>query len=136
MLRLGQRLNRGDPIRAEPHCPLHTRRVGVSRHTLTVSRVLHSDSMDPISTRRWRALRAALLNTWHAEGRTCVLRLPGCTTVVDSVDHIVPRSLGGAVFDRANCQPSCRRCNQVKGDRIDYTPQPAIRQPTRQSRSW
>ena len=92
--------------------------------------------MDPISTRRWRNLRAALLNTWRAEGRTCALRLRGCTTTVDTVDHTMPRSLGGAVFDRANLQPSCGRCNQVKGDRIDYTPRQAIRQPTRQSRTW
>ncbi len=92
--------------------------------------------MDPISTRRWRNLRAALLNTWRAEGRTCALRLRGCTTTVDTVDHVIPRSLGGAVFDRANLVPSCTYCNQAKGNGINRTARQGIRRPTVRSREW
>jgi 5-methylcytosine-specific restriction endonuclease McrA len=47
-------------------------------------------------------------------GRRCYLcGLAGA----DSADHVVPRSLGGAVFDLRNLGPSHRSCNYRRGNR-------------------
>lgn len=47
-------------------------------------------------------------------GRTCWLcGLPGA----DSVDHVIPRSRGGAVWDIDNAAPSHVRCNISRGAR-------------------
>jgi len=52
--------------------------------------------------------------TLDTYGRTCYLcGLPGA----DSADHVIPRSLGGAVFDLANLGPSHRSCNFRRGNR-------------------
>lgn len=68
--------------------------------------------MDPRSTRRWRALRAAVLaasTTCHLCGR------PGA----DTVDHLVPvRRRPDLCFDPANLRPAHRGCNAAKGDRL------------------
>ena len=38
------------------------------------------------------------------------------------VDEIVPVSLGGSPFDRANVQPAHRICNERKGNRMPSSP--------------
>lgn len=32
-----------------------------------------------------------------------------------TIDHVVPRSRGGARWDDTNCTTACRPCNQLKG---------------------
>lgn len=47
-------------------------------------------------------------------GTTCWLcGLPGA----NSADHVIPRSLGGAVYDLLNLGPSHRKCNYARGNR-------------------
>jgi hypothetical protein len=56
----------------------------------------------------YRSARAALL------GRPCELRLPGCTGVADTADHVVPVSRGGA---GGPLRPACLHCNSGRRDR-------------------
>jgi 5-methylcytosine-specific restriction endonuclease McrA len=59
--------------------------------------------------RPWRRARAAVLaasNICHLCGR------PGA----DSVDHIIPRSLGGHLTDPANLRPAHFSCNSSRGN--------------------
>jgi 5-methylcytosine-specific restriction endonuclease McrA len=44
----------------------------------------------------------------------CQWRLEGCTEYAGTVDHIVPRSWGGAMFDRSNLCASCFHCNRKR----------------------
>jgi 5-methylcytosine-specific restriction endonuclease McrA len=47
------------------------------------------------------------------DGRRCVY----CTRRADTIDHVVPRSRGGAhTWD--NCVAACRTCNSKKADRL------------------
>ena len=49
-------------------------------------------------------------------GAECHLRLPGCTYVATTRDHIIPLSAGGTdTID--NCMPACRTCNSRRQDR-------------------
>lgn len=50
------------------------------------------------------------------DGGRCQLRLPGCTVVATSADHIVPRSRGGT-NDLTNLRAACRHCNSARGAR-------------------
>lgn len=67
-------------------------------------------------TERWGGRKAqqyvkACLETY---GSTCWLcGLPGANTA----DHVIPRSLGGAVYDLANLAPAHKRCNEARGNR-------------------
>ena len=56
----------------------------------------------------YRSARAAML------GRPCALRLPGCTGVADTADHVVPVSRGGA---GGALRPACLHCNSARRDR-------------------
>ena len=38
----------------------------------------------------------------------------GRVTAAEEVDHIVPRSEGGALYDMSNLQPLCRECHARK----------------------
>jgi 5-methylcytosine-specific restriction endonuclease McrA len=68
-----------------------------------------------VHTQRYRALRERVLR----EEPTCRLRLPGCTIVSDSLDHVIPRSLRpDLTLVRSNCRGSCRNCNSTRGNRI------------------
>ncbi len=54
---------------------------------------------------------AACLETY---GTVCWLcGLPGS----NSADHVIPISLGGAVYDLENLGPSHRKCNYARGNR-------------------
>lgn len=60
-------------------------------------------------SRRDRAWSAAVLARY---GRECLLRLPGCTTIATTADHIIPKSQRpDLAHDVANGRPACRRCN-------------------------
>lgn len=52
-----------------------------------------------------------------AFGPVCHLRLPGCTRVATTKDHLIPWSLGGT-NDLANLRPACKTCNSRRGNRI------------------
>lgn len=51
------------------------------------------------------------------------------------VDEIVPVSLGGSPFDRSNVQPAHRICNQRKGNRLGWRPEPS-QVPPRWTTDW
>lgn len=50
-------------------------------------------------------------------GTACHLRMPGCTRVATTKDHIVPYSLGGD-DSLENFRPACRNCNSKRGNRV------------------
>ena len=62
------------------------------------------------STRRWRKIRERVL---RAGQFICVY----CGQEADTVDHVVPRRLGGNDSDD-NLVASCKRCNYAKGGRF------------------
>lgn len=62
------------------------------------------------STTLWRKIRARIL---ERDGYTCQL----CGQEALTVDHIVPRRLGGQDNDD-NLQALCSRCNTRKGGRF------------------
>ena len=48
-------------------------------------------------------------------GAQCYLRLPGCTHVATTRDHVIPLAHGGPdTVD--NCRPACRSCNSKRQD--------------------
>lgn len=49
-------------------------------------------------------------------GNVCHLRLPGCTKVATTKDHLVPYSHGGD-DSIANFRPACHSCNSKRGNR-------------------
>jgi hypothetical protein len=59
-------------------------------------------------TAAWRKIRAYVLDR---DGHVCQIRLKGCLGQANTVDHIVPVSQGGALYDEANLRSSCRSCN-------------------------
>ena len=46
----------------------------------------------------------------------CVI--PGCHTPADTVDHIIPVSLGGDPYSVANMQPMCKQHNGLKSNKL------------------
>lgn len=70
-------------------------------------------SVGQLNHRRWRNLRDQVVR----EEPMCTLRLPGCTLVSTTGDHIKPVSLRPDLkFDRANVRGSCRSCNGKRGN--------------------
>lgn len=69
---------------------------------------------DPTTTARWRRVRLVVL---ERDGWLCQVRMPGCTTKAEHVDHIVPWRLGGPVFDEANLRAACASCNYALAHR-------------------
>lgn len=61
-----------------------------------------------LGTGRWKAVRLKVL---QRDGYICAY----CGQDANSVDHIVPRKVGGDVFDMDNLVASCKRCNSKKG---------------------
>lgn len=51
-----------------------------------------------------------------AYGNQCHLRLPGCTKIATTKDHVTPYAQGGT-DDLANFRPACRSCNSKRQDR-------------------
>lgn len=58
------------------------------------------------STHRWRKVRAVQL----AHHPNCA----HCGSPAEVVDHIIPRSLGGSMYDPANHQSLCQPCHDLK----------------------
>lgn len=64
--------------------------------------------MKGVNGYRWAELRKRVL----AQSRVCgICGLDGA----DSVDHIIPRSQGGAIYDEANLRPAHFICNARRG---------------------
>ncbi len=65
--------------------------------------------------RKAQAWTAAVL---REKGKVCWLRLPGCTVVATTGDHVIPRSERPDLqYDVANGRPACLPCNQRRGRR-------------------
>jgi 5-methylcytosine-specific restriction endonuclease McrA len=67
------------------------------------------------------AIRARVLaeQPWcTACGVELDLSLPRTHPASAQVDHIIPVSRGGAMYDRANLTSMCRACNREKSDRM------------------
>ena len=81
------------------------------------------------SSHAWRTLRAKVLSAWVREnGWLC----PGWRKPPHQVepgalvlDHVIPRSRGGAALDRRNLSPLCRSCNSSKALAELRLPRPA-----------
>ena len=63
----------------------------------------------PLQTSRWQKLRARVL----ADEPLC----RSCQRPATEVDHIQPRSKGGALWDRENLQALCSACHSRKTSR-------------------
>ncbi|MGO9352168.1 MAG: HNH endonuclease [Mycobacterium sp.] len=64
------------------------------------------------STAAWAKLAKQVI----AEERYCWLRLPGCTVIADSADHIIPIiSRPELALVRSNIRAACRSCNYRRG---------------------
>jgi len=63
---------------------------------------------NPLGTRRYQKLAEFVRRSDHYRCRIC--GAPGRT-----VDHVVPRHLGGPIFDVKNMRTLCGPCNMVKG---------------------
>lgn len=49
-------------------------------------------------------------------GGPCVLRLPGCTRIATTLEHVRPRSRGGTLAD--GYAGACEHCQNVQGGRL------------------
>lgn len=67
--------------------------------------------------RPWRRARAAALKRDNYLCVVCARR--GHVTKAVTVDHIIPRSKGGAVLDQDNLQSLCQDCHDVKTNAED-----------------
>ncbi len=76
------------------------------------------------STRRWRAIRAHVLERDNHRCRLRIARI--CTTTAEQVHHLLPRAIAGD--DPRYLVASCRACNLRTGE-------PGTGQPKRVS-SW
>jgi 5-methylcytosine-specific restriction endonuclease McrA len=63
-----------------------------------------------LGSKKWKDLRLRVL---ARDGRLCYL----CQGEADQVDHIVPRTKMGDMWDMDNLAAVCRRCNLMKGDK-------------------
>lgn len=59
----------------------------------------------------WRTIRLEVL---ERDGYSCQVRLPGCTRLATTVDHIVPWRLGGDWWNRENLRAACSHCNSSR----------------------
>ena len=66
-----------------------------------------------LGSREWRRLRAQVIQ----EEPVCRLRLPGCTIVTQTGDHIIPiKYRPDLKLVRQNVRGSCYSCNMKRGD--------------------
>jgi 5-methylcytosine-specific restriction endonuclease McrA len=75
---------------------------------------------------RWRRLCQLVRDTY---GLVCWIcwrdidaSLPANHRMSFTVDHLLPRALGGRRYDIANCRPAHRACNSAKGARLTSRP--------------
>ena len=63
----------------------------------------------------WDAVRRLVL---ERDGYACRIRGARCKGKASTVDHIIPRALGGPALDPDNLQAACWTCNYGKGARV------------------
>lgn len=64
---------------------------------------------DPRDTRAWRKLRDQVVE----EEPTCRIRLPGCTEISETADHIIPVAIDVSLaMERSNHRGACHWCNR------------------------
>lgn len=68
-----------------------------------------------LGTRRWAEFRERIL---RRDLYRCRYAYPGCTETATQVDHVHPRSWGGAWFDEGNCLSTCHSCHREKERRL------------------
>ena len=71
--------------------------------------------MNELATRRYRRFRRRYL-LQHNLCRDCREKFDR-RRGAQELDHIVPRALGGRLYDRDNLQPLCCDCHAEKSDR-------------------
>lgn len=77
----------------------------------------HSETLQ---SRRWqdtRRLVIAMYDRCHLCGRVVDKALPWPHPLSPAVDHVVPRALGGAMYDMDNLRLAHFKCNNAKGKR-------------------
>jgi 5-methylcytosine-specific restriction protein A len=62
---------------------------------------------------RWTKISKQVL---RRDGYRCQLRLPGCSGLATTTDHVIPKARGGT-DDPSNLAAACRSCNSAKRDR-------------------
>lgn len=98
-----------------PHCRKEVRAKGRrfcvehDRTNFTARAKYEADSF--YNSMRWRRFRASYLKLAPL-CRTCEQEGLFCKAVI--LDHITPRSQGGADYDLANLQPLCQPCHDKK----------------------
>lgn len=70
-----------------------------------------------MSTTRRPIPRAVHRQVIDRYGLDCWLGFPGCEGRADTLDHIMPHSLGGTDTAK-NLRPACRHCNGARADRL------------------
>lgn len=76
---------------------------------------------DPRNTRAWKKLAAQVVR----EEPLCWLKLPGCTSVSTTGDHIIPvDTRPDLALVRANVRGACKHCNSSRGKRPAPNPAP------------
>jgi 5-methylcytosine-specific restriction endonuclease McrA len=91
---------------------------------------------DPLVSYRWKQLRKRVFaEEWLCWlcGLPCDFKGAPLTPRSPTVDHVIPRSKGGAVYDRQNLRLACFECNTRRGD---GTRGQGGRPPSPQSREW
>jgi len=74
-----------------------------------------------LNTAQWQRLAARVLaeeDTCHLCGHPLDFTAPPRSRYAPSVDHVIPRSRGGAVYARSNCRAAHYGCNAGKRDRV------------------
>ncbi|GGG14155.1 hypothetical protein GCM10007304_30310 [Rhodococcoides trifolii] len=70
--------------------------------------------MSDIKSKRWQKLRTEIL---QRDSYEC--GVAGCEVVATTVDHIIPRSKGGAMWDTDNLIAMCAHHNYSKGPKLE-----------------
>lgn len=97
---------------AEPGCTTLTERGRCDAHKARKAaseqrtRYRANDTWGEGTTGRWRRIRAIQLAR-HPECNRC-------GAPADEVDHVIPRAIGGAVYDATNHQSLCVDCHRAK----------------------
>lgn len=86
--------------------------------------------------RPWRRLHAQIL---ARDSHRCQMHGPKCTVIATTVDHIIPKRLGGTDHP-SNLRAACLPCNSAGGARITNTTRrqgrPKPRKPTITTLRW
>lgn len=94
--------------------------------------------LEPVEWRRARKRAIASLDHMCAIcGKYIDVDLPAFNPLAVEVDHIVPRSRGGSLYDLSNLQLTHSQCNRRKGAKMaeDYEGEPYVN-PVPLSNAW